>query len=558
MARFFRTAIFTMFIACFFHAGNAFAAGGTCPSGANYLNSTGQLASLASLGVTNCYYIAADGSDSNSGTTESSSWAHLPGMSTCTGNCAGHTPAAGEGYIFRGGDTWNGSNLGVNWQWGGTSSNPIYIGVDQSWYSGSSWARPIWTCGGTACAGGGPFFSMNEKVGYNILDNIEMTGLNETTSSHPDYVDGYGTYNTFENIYTHGWVSTLTTNSASQMFGGVSGTGTVLRYNVMDGSDTGQTTMYFTHSGIATAYGNVMRYIVTGLDGCGDNWHDNLFEYMVNGQGHQDGLYQQTQCFKPNSLIYNNVIRHTTWPASGGAVKLWFNGNAPCPFGSAVNACVSYAFNNVVYDNYPGNVIDAGGHFGVNYGTWYIFNNTFDCGTDSTPGSCGLGDNGNGQAQVPLHGTMALYLINNHWISTATSSITGWGGLVGSCAYFTCSEMNGVYQTVAAANAHGYTSTSTYAFEPTSGGGSTVNAGANESSLCNAISGVDSAAGTACRNATGYACAYNSINHTVTCPTRTEVPRPTSAWDVGAYQFSTTQTSASAPEAPQGLAASVQ
>ena len=58
----------------------AYAAGGPCPNGANYLNSSGSLATLASLGVTNCYYIASNGSDSNSGATESSPWLHSPGM----------------------------------------------------------------------------------------------------------------------------------------------------------------------------------------------------------------------------------------------------------------------------------------------------------------------------------------------------------------------------------------------------------------------------------------------------------------------------------------------
>ena len=40
--------------------------GGTCPSGANYVNpsnATGSLVTLSSLGITNCYYIAANGSD---------------------------------------------------------------------------------------------------------------------------------------------------------------------------------------------------------------------------------------------------------------------------------------------------------------------------------------------------------------------------------------------------------------------------------------------------------------------------------------------------------------
>ena len=58
----------------------AFASGGSCPSSASYLNSSGSLVTLSSLGVTSCYYIAANGSDSNNGTTEATPWLHAPGM----------------------------------------------------------------------------------------------------------------------------------------------------------------------------------------------------------------------------------------------------------------------------------------------------------------------------------------------------------------------------------------------------------------------------------------------------------------------------------------------
>jgi hypothetical protein len=59
-------------------------------------------------------------------------------------------------------------------------------------------------------------------------------------------------------------------------------------------------------------------------------------------------------------------------------------------------------------------------------------------------------------------------------------------------------------------------------------------------SLCTAILAFNSAAGTACQSATGYACSYNTSNHTVSCPALTLVGRPASAaWDTGAYQGAT-------------------
>ena len=88
------------------------------------------------------YYIAANGSDSNSGTSKSSPWLHAPGINGCAALCGSTNPKAGDQIIFRGGDTWGTSNFNV-WglNWSGSSGSPIYIGVDQSWFSGSSWSR---------------------------------------------------------------------------------------------------------------------------------------------------------------------------------------------------------------------------------------------------------------------------------------------------------------------------------------------------------------------------------------------------------------------------------
>src|SRR5277367_1517517 len=146
-----------------FSAKSAFAAGGTCPAGANYVNPsnpTGPLVTLSSAyGITSCYYIDTGGSDSNAGSSESSPWAHAPGMPTCSGVCSSTFPygvtasAAGTGFIFKGGDTWGGANFQMTWTWYGTSNNQVYIGVDPSWATGT-WTRPVFTCGGATCSGG--------------------------------------------------------------------------------------------------------------------------------------------------------------------------------------------------------------------------------------------------------------------------------------------------------------------------------------------------------------------------------------------------------------------
>ena len=181
VARFLR---FVVFLLCVFSVGRAFAAGGTCPSGANYvnpINPTGPLVTLSSLGITSCYYVSAAGSDSlYDGTSEAVSgshgpFLHSPGMANCSSNCASVTLSAGIGVIFRGGDTWHFGNSGATPYAGvvsscadngnnaaglclddvnATSANPIYYGVDPGWYTGGSWARPVLTADNPLCGPG--------------------------------------------------------------------------------------------------------------------------------------------------------------------------------------------------------------------------------------------------------------------------------------------------------------------------------------------------------------------------------------------------------------------
>ncbi len=134
------------------------AAGGSCPTGNTTIDPEGNPINVANVGVngnitggiTSCFYISkANGNDTNSGTSEASPWAHLPGMPSCTANCASANPSAGEGFILRGGDTWTSGDLGISWNWSGNSSHPIYVGVDPGWYNsscGGSWCRPIFDC----------------------------------------------------------------------------------------------------------------------------------------------------------------------------------------------------------------------------------------------------------------------------------------------------------------------------------------------------------------------------------------------------------------------------
>ena len=172
------------------------------------------------------YYIDySNGSDGNNGTSKTSPWQHAPGMTGCVSNCASASPKAGDSFILKGGVTWPNAALGWDWTWSGASSTStlgctgsgcIYIGIDQAWYTGSAWSRPILDAGGTAVhptqAGANVIFRC--YCNYVQVDNIEYKGLYWT--GNPNYGDGanfvlaagspgHGVNVEIAHIYMHGW-----------------------------------------------------------------------------------------------------------------------------------------------------------------------------------------------------------------------------------------------------------------------------------------------------------------------------------------------------------------
>jgi glucuronoarabinoxylan endo-1,4-beta-xylanase len=594
-----------------------------CPTNSQYLATVEPgypLVNIAANGILQCYYIASTGSDSNAG-TRASPWAHIPGMPTWTGT---HVPVAGDAYLLRGGDTWGSTNFTINWTWSGTQTNPIYVGVDNTWYSGTAWARPIWNAQQQLL--GNFFFG---RANWWIVDNVEMTGVfwrgTVAGLAGTNGVTSCGTNTMFENSYEHGWSWTTpwtNTNGPAPNNGGSSaefeigqgcdqGTGgtvgVAMRYNVLDGSDTADKTAAVITQGapiaIPIAYGNYSTWGTWGaLDGCGDNWHDNVSlnmgipvnsnastsgtatatngsttltlvsggpfiggsitigstNYNISGgtgssitltaaftgatgtvsfsqsaSFHQNGFKHLGSCNNTNIFSYNNVVgNQVAWSGDGGAVKYWFQG--------ACGSYTTWAWNDVIFNTGNGNVTDFGSeqHAACGNGTLNLFNSTFQCGRDSAPGGCSYGK---GQLSGA---TMTLNTSNMHWIGAGTSICTGLCPSGG----FSINETNPLYQNVATANAQGYTSTSTYAFQPTSPTGGTVVSGSSIAANCSAITAINAFAGSQCGNDTSYGISYNSTNHTVSYgPGRTQISRPQGGPNLGAYQYGATPTLSISP-----------
>jgi hypothetical protein len=546
----------------------------------------------AGIASATTYYIAANGSDSNNGTSKTTPWQHAPGMPSCSGSCASASPKPGDQFIFRGGDNWHfGAGTPLiggewNWQWSGSSGNPIYIGVDTTWYSGSSFARPVlngdnplWSGSGFPSSCAHDYSNMTEMVNLSqswvTFDNFEFTGVCWSSSSISSsgmlfQAGGTSTNDIVSNFYCHGW--TMTSGAADQ-FDCITtiGGGTLVDNNqyvsdVFDGSDSphfpaGDTThcQWTGNNTVGCASGqgiygrandvhnSVFRYLsdfmVTGTT---NTIHDNLFEYLYssyqNNAQHPNVLNNLGGEAGTNLYVYNNIVRHTFVTEN---------------FFLAARTNV-YIFNNVFYDNMnsvfgtlPGGCVylddapQATAPVSV-----YIYNNTMG---DS---SCQFVPGGDNAPLLAFNGS--LNFENNHFIGFTTQALSlATCGSISTCPWLnnggtiTAVHDNGneIFQSTSTASSQGYVASNNYA--PTASGNATVGAGSNLTSSCPTFSvDLDLCSGTSDaaseKSGNGGEIASN--------PAIPIVPRAASGvWDAGAYQFG-----GAAPAPPTGLSAVVQ
>lgn len=542
----------------------SWAGGGTCPSGANHIDPTNPTngggqgsVTLASLGVTQCYYVSSSGLDSNSGTTEGSPWLHLPTMSTFTGS---YTAAVGDGIIVEGGSIWHkssGSPSTGSWSISssGNSSHPIYYGVDPTWFSGGSFARPVFnqdnalstsTVGSCSFADDGTTF-LSVSGGYIILDGFEWTGNCMSGSGDSSIVNPISGNNVIiERQYVHGWSMTSGVgDDGGTKFGNQSNStsNTTNRYlfNVIDGADstfgTSCNTPSCVSSGTATgwAFGdgwdveyNVIRHVSNGVQ-AGQiayligNFFEYLFEPTISGRhGNVVEMNFGNNCV--NGVDYNNVT-----------------GNVDEGINWIQNCSNFYIFNNVWFNDQhfapdPNGFLFCGPNTGgqtTAVVTVQFYNNTAQ---DIKIAACGASSDGAGWAAGS-----GITFENNHVMDfTAVSSGGFFGCNGGSCPI---TDNGGeVYQTTSVANGQGYTYANHWA--PTSGTNATVGHANNVTSafcstLPNALAIAACEAGTsgAVKETSNWGGLFASY------PAIAVNSRPASgAWDAGAYEFAATTT----------------
>lgn len=488
------------------------------------------------------------------------------------GNCltlsnavTGTSNLAGTGFIFRGGDTWHFGNSGSSPYTGGmwnlnglnatgTAANPVYIGVDKTWFSGGAWTRPILTGDNprstsavSSCAyqiGSQNWFFNNGFIGYYVIDNFELTGqcVQDLNNSLNDTAISYGDANGadwFYNLYMHGWTHKPFGNPSSPvtctpttvcdgvvMFQGTSASpsyGDHLRYVVIDGSDSDNIGATISYGGCFdwayNYFGNISSQICREMH----SWHDNLLEYH-NDNGHAN-ILESIPDWPGTNAIYNNLFRHIGLNGLN-TVGLW-----PSP----QHGDNTFIFNNLYYDqeasgtqnNNTGNtILESNGT-----GFYTEFNNTWEDNVGNRISSCDPNSQG-------------IVFSNNFYITNGSAYAGGSFFCVGQPSTTLITDgVGGASMSNSSATRNGYTSSQTYPYSPTLSGSPTVRVGTNRSSYCTTLSSsldaLIQAAGAACQKDTTLAIVYNSGSHTVSWPARIPNARPlTGPWDLGAYNFS--------------------
>jgi hypothetical protein len=449
------------------------------------------------------YYVDfASGADTNSGLSKSAPWRYAPGMNSCASNCAVFGLRPGDKVIFKGGVTWDVTGFPMIVSASGASGNPIYFGVDQTWFAGNAWSRPAFDLSNSIWQVAPVFASSANFVTFDNLEikneEVDNSGLWPPRGSIT--VNG-GSNITIQNCYIHGWsIAQPISGSDSAPTGGIafyngSSAGAVQNC-VLDGSPESD-------SGIGIFGGtsiqqNVIENVPNGIvitDPAAIVSGNQVFEvpYSVDPSESSSAIFAFT-----SGSIDNNIV-HDLAP---GASALYLEA------GASETGNTQHVYNNLVWnvgDTAP--IVIASDLLGSNStSNQFIYNNTLSGGTGA--GCISVNPN----FFVPTN----LTVQNNHCISELPASQAWcWNQAGGS---FDCGSVtnatfgNNVLMTTEIAASGGYTLSNS--FQPTAPNSATVGVGLNLVSSCVPIGA--------------------SL-----CSDRLGVVRPggSTAWDAGAYQY---------------------
>lgn len=414
------------------------------------------------------YYIDfASGSDSNNGTSKSTPWKRHPDMAGWSGS---YSHAAGDQYIFKGGVTWDQSCFTMTLQGSGSASaGNDYYGVDKSWYTGSSWSRPVWDRAYTLSAT--DLLNLG-NTSYITIDNIEIKRLNTSVTDGIGLINsggGGGVQTTIKNCYIHGW---RTSSSSDGAHGGIIGrTYSASTTWIIDNTEIENSENASIQKG-----GIAARCVAVFQNGC--KIHDNssaiLFcldfngSYLYNITGdpfdgvyHCNGIYMDPVSMSQKQGYIRNSYLHDT---AGGANMAYTNVRG----GATITM-----YNNVLYGTMSAQgavEIEPFQYGGEGVGNLIAYNNTI----------CNYGGSASAFHVVTRTGQPVgvLSLYNNHVINAG--SVTDAKAGVNTITF---NSTTNLLQSATTAASEGYKLSNLYA--PTSSSCSTVNAGTSITGLIN-------------------------------------------------------------------------
>ncbi len=387
---------------------------------------------VASVSYAGNYYVDyVSGSDSNPG-TKAAPWQHCYGQ---PGFSASYSHAAGDHFYLKGGVTIPSY---IQPAATGTASAPDYYGADPTFYTGSSWSRPIIN-GQAGSSIGFALYDMN----YVTVDNIEFVNFGMTANSDGIITCGPGYGITVENCYFHGWTHSGYSSDTLCCIVGSSYqpyTANLITNCVFDGtgaSDSGEAVYHWSgdiknciarnmSNGFLPNGGTISGCQIGPINGSFDpNDHENAIEQEGTGAAYW----------------YNNIIHDTT------AVTIMVDSSAN----------TAYIYNNLIYNTPPIAIQFQNNQNGAAI-KGYVYNNTI----------------------VNSSGAVALRSICSSCTVVAENNFSINDG--GFATGFTSQTVaDNLEETTAQATAAGYTAANNW--QPTSASAPTVGAGVNLSSV---------------------------------------------------------------------------
>ena len=501
------------------------------------------------------YIDYASGSNKNPG-TKAAPWKTHPHMQTsasCTSTGSGpsYTHSAGDHFVFKGGVTWPSQCFPLNVPAGGSANaGNDYYGVDLTWYSGSSFARPLWDMNYQPVPGG-HVFNVADDTDYVTIDNIEIRyqqitgscanvcggngGSGYATQAAVNFTDFSGytpVSHIVSNMYIHDWMTLQSTACVDFLNYGA---GAIFGATLVTDSEISDANGYMGSPSHHMSFGGAdeQRPGMQGTEIANSKFHDTMAAAFGIRKVHDSEFYHITSevggldpCIHTQVIenddsgvdtIYNNIIHDNggSFQSAGQLGVVIYEG----PY--------STIYNNIMWSNNTsgnGHILISEDNSGPQpNAVQSTYNNILDCSGNSA-GCFGT------DSKTPLVGTVNLR--NNIFITNSGNAIE-----IQQPIHTFVNSNNYIMSTSEAAK-YGFVGANKYM--PTSPDPNVLGKGANLSALC---SGVLSNLCSDTEGAEWFGASYVSRGST---------------WDFGAYVLSGQEGSQPKPVPPVDLKVVVQ